>query len=129
MSTVQHSLLSSLFAHTVTGSSRVTVLGLSRLLGPFLNFSILTLGPFHRHTLLLSTILLPNLPFYRPPDSLLVSGWRPGSCGADLKHTQLCGGGCFGSRVGGASRGCSSWLCGDGSRGTTGSKVRNGSLR
>ena len=55
-------------------------------------------------------------------------GWRPGSCGADLKHTQLCGGGCFGSRVGGASRGCSSWLCSDGSWGTTGSKVHDDSL-
>ena len=46
------------------------MLGLSRLLGPFLY-------PYSRafplpHLTIISTILLPDLPFYRPPDSLLL---------------------------------------------------------
>ena len=84
------------------------MLGLSRLLGPFLY-------PYSRafpppHLTIISTILLPNLPFYRPPDSLLVSGWRPGSCGADLTNTPsyagaiVLGRGSVGPR-GGARRG------------------------
>ena len=45
------------------------MLGLSRLLGPFLY-------PYSRafplpHLTIISTILLPDLPFYRPPDSLI----------------------------------------------------------
>ena len=47
------------------------MLGLSRLLGPFLY-------PYSRafpppHLTIISTISLPNLPFYRPPDSLMAS--------------------------------------------------------